>query len=570
VRPFVALLERDWRTHRVTFALIAAAILGLSLLFRALSTDARHWTFIAGSAVPAMWVLFVGGLAADLIACEFTARRIEAVALLPVGLLRVWLSKMTFLAAALAVFLAWTLGCQIATFALFDGSDPAADPYRVISIALELAVFVLPLAAATAFVALLVERTLPALFLGFLVAGGFFAGLRFVLEVFEPALAKHTGAMVALWQALAVAFAAAGAITFVSGAVHTQGVVRRWVVAGILMLHLVLVVALFVGWRYWTWKQLDPGDPIATIASIAASPSGDRVVVLAAKSAGGETAFGTCRVWSVAVDGDAPVVELARDRAFDQFAPWNADGSLRIYRREGSLCTRDDVDPATGVVRATKSYDVSDGDPDLRGQSYPWWAKFDTVAGWTRGAKFTTGVHWKDRNVTRRYSGVYGLAVSRVPGVVWYLKDDRTVVRGVLDANAESVVLTSPAPLDGLAVSPDGKRLLIMSQRETRAVDAATGQACGGPWTSPWVTWPFGADDGRLVLLFGDGPHTLVDVSSGRSVGLGNSNAERSCGSVEVRELADGRVVVLSLDGRVDLLSSDLRLVRHLYPLQED
>src|SRR5678815_4653030 len=90
---------------------------------------------------------------------------------------------------------------------------------------------------------------------------------------------------------------------------------------------------------------------------IAISPSADRVEVEAMKRGNEEGGIGTCRVWSVGLDGATPVVEVARDRWFDQFAPWNEDGSLRIYSRDGKLVRRDDVDVASGATRATKTYD---------------------------------------------------------------------------------------------------------------------------------------------------------------------------------------------------------------------
>jgi len=189
VRGFVALLDRDWRDHRAIAAVMAAAILGLSMMFRSMAPDAGYWHSAALVVVPAMWVLFVVGLACDVVGCEFATRRIETLALLPASLARLWTSKAAFLGIMLVAFLAWTLGCQFATFLAFDDSAP--DFARFLEEAgRAITCYSLPTVVIALLVATLVERTLPALFLTVVVAFGVFAGTAWLLVRFVPDRAR--------------------------------------------------------------------------------------------------------------------------------------------------------------------------------------------------------------------------------------------------------------------------------------------------------------------------------------------------------------------------------------------
>src|SRR5881628_1184223 len=101
MRTFLPLLRRETRDAR--WHLVAAAVLGAAVPWAV-----RHWLLAGGDAelvatagaravVPLLFAFFVAATASELVARDVATRRIDALALLPVPIGRVWAAKAAFL-----------------------------------------------------------------------------------------------------------------------------------------------------------------------------------------------------------------------------------------------------------------------------------------------------------------------------------------------------------------------------------------------------------------------------------------------------------------------------------------
>jgi hypothetical protein len=510
-----------------------------------------------------MWVLFVVGLACNIVGCEFEARRIETLALLPASLSKLWTSKAVFVGVMLVAFLAWTLGSQFATFLAFDSikgrPGDFAEFLRKVPV---LASYALPLTVIALLVSTLVEKSLPALFLTLIVAGGVISGSLWLLRWLGPVTTQSSVFELSAGAALTLAFTAISARTFVAGRVHTQARWRKWAVATSSLGILVLAVAAVAGWRVWSWKRMAPGDDGVVVNSICASPDGRWVAVQAMKYVGGD--FRTSGVWTIPTDGGEIVA--CDDSNWLERNPWNADGTLRTAGHAGATFHRQSIDPSTGEPRSAETYDprteLHSGDDEI----YPYWAGPRTGVAVLTGKKATRNVTWKARGIERRIETVGFLGVCRLPGVVWYSPDGLRVVRLDFATGEERAVFDSPTPIARCWPSQDGARLLVQSGPRTHLLDAATGATVCGPWESLQVAWPDGSfDDGRFVRAPLDGRDTIVDTRTGRTVELAKAVRLGQFGYVCVAPLADGRLVLLDQDGAIDLYDEKGAPVRRLY-----
>lgn len=559
MRQLAALLDRDWRDHRAIVAVMAASILGLSMLFRSMAPDAGYWHSAALAAVPAIWAIFVVGLACDVVGCEFTPRRIETLALLPASLLKLWTSKAAFLALMLVAFLVWTLGCQFATVLAFDDATP--DFERFLREVPAMASLAMPMTVIALFVATLVERTLPALFLTMIVAVSVFGGAEWFLAWFAADKSHEVWVVVTTSQVIAVVFAFTAARTFVAGRIHTTVLWRKWAVATSTLGALLIVLVGVSGWRIWSWKQLSPGDDDAVVETISASPDGRWLAVHAMRYADGD--FRTGRVWTISIDGSGTVVEA---NGSNWITGWDADGSLKTTGQDGKRALRQTVDPATGAVRSAVAYDPFAENHFHDGTYYPYWAGPNPMPLVQQSGKFARTVTWKARDITRRIETIGVLAICRLPGIVWYSPDGRRVVRLDFATGEERALYESPTPITRCYASTNGARLMLHSDRRTRLLDAATGALLAGPWESFQVFWANGSsDDGRFVRVTLDGHDTVIDSQTGRTVELAKTERLGRFGYVHTKALADGRLVLLDKNGRIDLYDAAGSFVRHLY-----
>ena len=567
MRGFVALLERDWRTHRAMVAAIGFAILGLSMLFRSIAPDAGYWHSAAVIAVPAMTALFLTGLAADVISAEFASRRIEALALIPASLLRIWTSKAVLVTLLLALLLAWTAGCQCAAFLAFDRDDAIDEFSRFVSNVSPIASFALPVAAIALFFAAVIERTLPALFLGLIASGGVLAGAIAFVRLFLPEIARTEWGEFAACQAVGLLFAAGAATVFVRGRVHTGSTLLRWGVAGATIGEIALLFAGLGGWRYWSWRQLAPGDDEAVVQAISTSPDGRWISIQAVKYVQGPDTFTAARVWMVPIDAAGPIVEPSVGTFFDRRHAWSQDSNLRTIGRDGNRCVLAEVDPATGAVRSSQTVEMEERTREFLRDSYPYWATRNDAFAWNPDRQVQRVVEWKERGISRALTSVRNLVVSRLPGVVWYSPDGRAIHRLDLATGEDRRLFESPDKLTVFWSSCSGNRLMVSGERRSRVLDASTGAVLGGPWDAQWAGWATGSEeDGRIIHLSGQGRSAMIDLQTGLRIELSKESRLGQFNWVDLRPLPDGRLVRLDTDGTIDLLTADGAPIRRLYP----
>jgi ABC-type transport system involved in multi-copper enzyme maturation permease subunit len=570
VRGFVALLGWEWRSHRVIAYAMAALMLVLSLTFRGLASSRSYWDNVATFSVPTMWVLFVGGLTADVVTGDLATRRIETLALVPASLMKLWTSKATFVVLALAVSLGWTILCQALTAVVFDPANADQRFAQLLQLTFALP-YALPLLMLTMLFATLTERTLPAMFLGFVVAVGFVAGLTFILRFLAPEIANSEAGRAVTWQVAGFSFAATAATAFVRGRVHTSDRGRRWIVASAFAGSCLLAVAAFAAWKFAGWKQLAPGDADAEITQLSASPDGKWLAIAAMKHGNGQMGVTTTRVWTMPIDGDGPIVESKRDQQFDWNGAWDDDGSLRLVSVCDHRLTTEFTDPSTGAVRRATECAALAFDPRAAGSRFPWWLRPDESLNYTSAseAAHTSVLDWPERGV-RRTATTLGLpTVSRRPGVVWYRSTLTRLMRLDVASGAESVLHESKLEykhaIRRVSASADGLRLIVGGEDGHVVLAADTGAVIAGPWPTGVASWPSGAADGRFVVLDDFSRQSLVDLTTGRTVLVGDDVHGRV---PNVEELADGRFVTLTADSRVDLHAANGDVVRHLYPPQ--
>src|SRR5438874_183395 len=121
--PLLKKEARDARGHLVGAAVIALLV----------SSAAHQWLFryregpmAAHALVPLLVGLFVASLASDLVAADVATKRIEALAILPVPVARLWTGKAVFLAAAGAAFLVYVVALQSLILHVSGATDTAA------------------------------------------------------------------------------------------------------------------------------------------------------------------------------------------------------------------------------------------------------------------------------------------------------------------------------------------------------------------------------------------------------------------------------------------------------------
>jgi hypothetical protein len=171
MRHLLPLFRREWRDARAVT--IASALVAL-LASIAINVWFFHWKegdLTAMYLVPSLLALYLAAIGSDLVAAEVSTRRVDALALLPTSLRRVWTAKVLLLVVAGGVFLAWLLAVELTLLATFgeDGQLPAflarlPDSLPMLAVAAALA-------SATLFFSTMIERGFAAVVASLVVVG---------------------------------------------------------------------------------------------------------------------------------------------------------------------------------------------------------------------------------------------------------------------------------------------------------------------------------------------------------------------------------------------------------------
>lgn len=328
MRGFVALFSResrDARWHLVgAFALAAAAAFAACLWPIEWRSNADVAVVLGRVMPPLFFALFAASTASELVARDVATRRIEALAVLPTSMGRVWTAKFAFLVVASLAFLAWTIGACTAAVAFCTTSDTlsrlpdellAGAPYLAAGAAF---------GGASLFFSTLLERGMTAVLASVVVLVAVACAVQWIAPPAAPG-AFANAAWVAAPLALATAFVLGSRAAFVGGPVHSSGKVR------LALLGLGVVAALVApagaslarGLDRTTRLDVGAGDPSLRRAFL--SPDGKWVAVEDAAQGGAR------RTWIVGVaDGSCrPVQEGATWFPWD--GPWLPESSLQVF-----------------------------------------------------------------------------------------------------------------------------------------------------------------------------------------------------------------------------------------------
>jgi hypothetical protein len=557
VRGFVALLRRearDARWHLVAAAAIAAAtpfVVRLALD----GADAEVIAEIAARVVvPVLFALFVAATASDLVARDVATRRIDALAVLPVPVARVWAAKATLLGVSSIAFLAWVVGAQWTVLALLgpDGATRAWMPQLVDAVPSILGGAAL--GGASLFFSTLIERGMAAALGAVVVLVAALSAIHWADVPATPGGATSF-ALYALPALVAAAFVVASRTAFVRGPIHA-GTKVRLVVTGLAAAAAVLVPAgAALAWTVQSATRLS--DDAAAEFAAEASPDGKW---LAVEERRGETS----RVWLVGLRDDSCREVVAGAARLQPGGAWSLGSMLGVWRTSFSMLggpcrtTALEIEPSRmGVADATWVRCPE----ETPAAHVPLWGEVRQVARATASrATFEVVRHG---HAPRRLQA-RSVVIGHERDVAYVVSDSGVVTRLPLDGRA-ATELTRVG--DGeIAPSCDGRRLLVVDAAGARVVDAMTGALVfdAGKRRAKWRAWN---DPRHVVLWTQDAAGSVTDLvvrdlKEKRTAELG---APRDADCLpDVEALPDGRLVVV--DGDVTLRDADGRVIRRLFP----
>jgi hypothetical protein len=576
--------SRDARWHVAAAALAVTVLVPATYAVQAwrrgdLGFDDRD------GAILRVWVVLAtalggGSIAADAFAGDATSRRIDASALLPTGLGRVFAAKAIVVVASAVLLGAWAAAWSPVAACLFNSPATALGAASALPHAPTLVLLALVAVAATCLLACVLEHALGAI-LGALVAvgGAYFSAARFAPWE-DWGLTRHSVLESVGLTAVTASLLAATGVAFVHGPIHLGRRVRRAAlglgVAG---------AALFAGGSasvavLEARAVLAPGDADLVVLALNSSPDGRTALVLV----GSERVPAQCHAWLVDVPTGRITTLPGRYRVFES---WTADGGVRLRAGVGRGNQRvweriDTFDVATGALRRVRS--------EEQGLAEPW------VEGWARFAKTTQGhvVEWPERGLRRQLDAAWAVAAAPRAGrvIAWFpgrvrvleldtgvehevpslsmrgdsrwIDGDRLRYRGddsavrVLDcATGASSVLAPPSGAWGMFGDAHWAAYWPSGMRGVALADVRDGRTVAGPW--PDRTAAFVPGNGRYAVVWNPratGTAQLVDCETGRACALDVEDRGTPPSNL-VRGLADGRLLVVRRSGALDVADAD-------------
>jgi hypothetical protein len=579
---FRALLHREWRDVRAVTIAAALVTIPASL---ALNHWFLHWKEGALTAmwvVPAIVALYLAVVAADLVGGEVATRRIDGLAVLPTGLLRVWTAKATLLAVTGVVFLLWTVAAELGLLAVWGQPNELDAFLAALSGAAPHLAVAAALAAVTLFFSTVFERGFTAVLVSVLVVG---VGVYGWTRIDWRGMDLRPDPLHLLWTAaaLGLVFAVGSAMAFVRGPIHAASVLRRVSVGAIVPLGVISMTTVTVAGLLHSWNSLEPGDTDVVIQSAIASPDGAHVAL--AVSRVGRPNLN--RTWIQRVE-DGRIVVL-------RTLPLEWDGPSGLCVPNGSSI--DVVHPDTGfVVRSIPAveFQQSLSHRDARWARTRWLGPDHWVC------------EWPERGVSREYKGhSHGPHPSVVPGKVvhtfdgpysvaildvltgedvvvleaaggqswhFYLDAGHTIGRlcdGVLTfvdiATGARRVLPAPEGVHQASSSPHGRWLTLWSPAQFTVLAPRDGTVVFEIAAGYGAWWPRNRDDDRFAVLFhGPDPTYLLDLEKGTKAALEPNPNE--LGWIDCDALPGDRFLVKRAPGVLDVVDTKGRTIRRLYP----
>jgi ABC-type transport system involved in multi-copper enzyme maturation permease subunit len=504
MRSFVALLRLEVRDS--SFSLAAAAAVSAALL------GAIHAWFpmraepaLAGVAI--LMTAWAAYFAADSFATDCASGRMGTRACLPVAATTLWAAKIAFLAGALVVLAAWTVGAELAlqvTLGSPASREQFADKLPDMLAGLPLLGVVVSVGVLCS---MLVEGALVATLLTAVVIAAI-AGLTIPIGriLVLSGVDWRLDAWLRLATVLACLLLGCSAAAFVAGQRRMGSRIVRVKVALALTLAMVAVGGIAGGSAIYRRFSAGLDDPRMRFVGATASADGRWIALEGHRDLRGndDPPMG---VWVVDVDSGkrTPIAKVGQ-RMVDRFAftslVWDDAHPLRVVR-----CKL--LDPR----RMAEILDVHAGGAEPRLESLGEGMSLRTrvVGDWAdisvtvhSNGKRSTMVRWKDRGLELCFRGAgiesapgRGVLPGPVPGRVLAVEGGRVVLHDMQNGSTRTLF---EGEVRSMIPSPDGSAVLVWADQASAALSSTDGSLLHEPWTERQsVHWVDSSVPARVV-----------------------------------------------------------------------
>lgn len=520
------LIHREWRDARVvTFASAVVAVLA-SVAINEWFVHYKDGAVMAVYIVPALLGLYLAVIASDIVAADVATRRIDALALLPTGMTRVWTAKVLFAFAAGAAFLAWLVAVELVVLSLGGVPEQVGAFVLALPDALPNLAFVVAGLAAVLFFSTLFDRGFAAVLAGLIVMAAAIYGWRAADWIkWEIDAGPQPAGLVAI--GIAVVFLAGSAVAFVRGPAHGP-TLRRALVGVAVPLGVFVPVGVGSAVALDRWLTLEPGSSDARIAAIYPSPDGKYIAMRIYKF----PHYNSSYLW-IARTADGHLA--ARPDSNLLVEGWSDDGLVRAWTYTGSnpMCNSMQshltllrwIDPATADFVRTRSNEQVTSEHMAHAQAVP------------------------PRSFRKRESD------GR-----WVVRDAATKVETSFDE------MPSASLYPFTSTSPHARYASVYSKTDGWILDLVSRRIAFSDGHSRGFDWVRDCDDDRYVLIGGDGkPTRLVDLTTTpcREV---VPDPGQWCNGEDIAAAPGGGFFISRAGDHVDLTDSECRTIRRVYP----
>ena len=371
-----ALIAKELRENRL---LIAGFLIITPLLSLGLKLGIRSWEVTGAEDsmslfVPGMLLLFVLGLAADLVASDSSSGRFAFLAALPVRPSAVWAAKAVILATASILFLCYVLGVEAAILSI-GGKDPA---YLVSDDSLRwswLSVCVAVAGTATFACSSLIDRGL-AVVIAAAVMLAVVAGVGAVMLFLGLDLRPGRPGFLPGAGFVAAAFLTASFATSSFGRIHLGARVRRFGFAALGFLAIAMPATVLAGAQIHHYRNIEPHQDDYQVGSSWADQRCEWAVVSVGRPRHrlpNWSLSGPSALWAIRIE-DGKFMDLSgiatRVDRFIESDPGSCLVSLRRRTARGEPSVKVVIDLETGrTVPITPVPDQPQGFRTIHGQA---------------------------------------------------------------------------------------------------------------------------------------------------------------------------------------------------------
>jgi hypothetical protein len=381
-------------------------------------------------------------------------------------------------------------------------------------------------------------------------------GIFPLLHWINPELLPSQNAIETTGMLAILVFLAGSLFGFVRAPQHASSVWRRLATAALIPIVVFVPTGAVSAAVLAQRLTIEPGNPELQLALGHVSPDGRRVVVLAAA----RHEHARTRSWILDLE-DGSVAQLdEHDLQADWMNPWSDSGAYVAWERP--VAGEDDLrrlyDPETGAVRETRSRSqLSD-----RASSYPFidWA--------------TTRIEGRDMIVTltdgveRRIPANRTPALSRTPGFALWTDTEGAHLHDLV--NDTTRVLALGDTYRSAYFSPSGAYLHTWSDGVQTVIETSTGEQVRRTEGHMLSFLGGGSPDRYAIAMRGKDATRLVDLETGTEYALDPDPNRHTYPGNAVRVLRDGRVLLLTPDGRIELRDLDGTNRETVYPTNEE